>query len=168
MLVCTEQRRPEVSLLLLATLLLASCILLYALDRGGAVYFLPDWAAEPNRPDIFGTLGAHLPTFLHPFAFILITAAVLRPWPRLLPAICVAWFVVECLFELGQMSPFDSRIAAAMPSWFDSVPILQIAADYFTRGTYDSLDVLSIGLGTVIAYPIVRTLFEETHDDQAA
>jgi len=167
-LVSTEQRRPEVSLLLLATLLLASCILVYALDRGGAVYFLPDWAVGPNRPAIFGTLGDHLPTFLHPIAFILITAAVLRPWPRLLPAICAAWFVIECLFELGQMPPFDSRIAAAVPPWFDSTPILQIAADYFTRGTYDPLDVLSIGLGTVIAYPIVRILFEETHDDQAA
>ena len=157
MLVPTRQHRPEIGMLFLATLLLATGIMVYALDRAGAVYFLPDWTAAPTGTAIFGPLGDHLPTFLHPLVFILITAAVFRPWLRLLPAICAAWFAIECLFELGQMAPFDSRIAAAVPSWFDSVPVLRITADYFTRGTYDPLDILSIGLGTVIAYPIVRT-----------
>lgn len=149
MLVPTRQRGPEIKMLFLATLLLATGIMVYALDRGGDVYFLPDWTAAPTGTTIFGPLGGHLPTFLHPLVFILITAAVLRPWPRLLPAICAAWFAIECLFELGQM-------VAAVPSWFDSVPMLRITADYFTRGTFDPLDILSIGLGTVIAYPIVR------------
>ena len=149
MLVPTRQRGPEIKMLFLATLLLAIGIMVYALDRAGAVHFLPDWTAAPTGTD-------HLPTFLHPLVFILITAVVLRPWLRLLPAICATWFAIECLFELGQMAPFDSRIAAALPSWFDSVPVLRITADYFTRGTYDPLDILSIGLGTVIAYPIVR------------
>jgi len=143
-------------MLFLATLLLAIGIMVYALDRGGAVYFLPDWIATPTRTAILGPLGGHLPTFLHPLVFILITAAIFRPWLRLLPAICAAWFAIECLFELGQMAPFDSRIAAAVPPWFDSLPVLRITADYFTHGTYDPLDILSIGLGTVIAYPIVR------------
>jgi len=93
---------------------------------------------------------------LHTLVFILITAAVLRPWPRLIPGICAAWFVIECLFELGQMAPFDGRIAAAVPSWFESVPVLQITADYFIRGTFDALDIVSITLGAVIAYPLVR------------
>lgn len=156
MLVPARQHRPEIRMLFLATLLLATGIMVYALDRAGAVYFLPGWTAAPTGTAIFGPLGDHLPTFLHPLIFILITAAVLRPWLRLLPAICAAWFAIECLFELGQMAPFDARIAAAVPSWFDSVPVLRITADYFTRGTYDPLDILSIGLGTVIAYPIIR------------
>lgn len=156
MLVPTRQHRPEIGMLFLATLLLATGIMVYALDRAGAVYFLSDWTTAPTGTAIFGPLGDHVPTFLHPLVFILITAAVLRPWPRLLPAICAAWFAIECLFELGQMAPFDAHIAAALPSWFDSVPVLRITADYFTRGTYDPLDILSIGLGTVIAYPIVR------------
>ena len=158
MLVRARQRKPEVRALVLATLLLATGVLLYALDRGGDVYFLPGWNAGPTAPTIFGPLGDQLPTFLHPLVFILITAAILRPWPRLLPAICAAWFAIDCLFELGQMPPFDGRIAAIVPSWFDSVPVLQVTADYFTLGTYDPLDILSIGLGTVIAYPIVRIL----------
>jgi len=154
MLVSARLRSPEAGMLLLATLLSATGIMVYALDRGGTVYFLPDWTAGSTGPAIFGLLADNLPTFLHPLVLILVTVAVLRPWRRLLPVICAAWFIIECLFEVGQMAPFDSRIAAAVPPWFDSVPVLQITADYFTHGTYDPLDILSIGLGTVIAYPI--------------
>ena len=150
-------------MLLLATLLLATGVVVYALDRGGAVYFLYGWTAAPAKTSVFGPLGDHLPTFLHTLVFILITAAILRPWPRLIPEICAAWFVIECLFELGQMAPFDGRIAAAVPSLFESVPVLQITADYFIRGTYDALDIVSIALGAVIAYPLVRIYLQGDH-----
>ncbi|MDX2410664.1 MAG: hypothetical protein QNK16_01410 [Woeseiaceae bacterium] len=151
-----RQCRPEVGMLLLATMLLATGIVVYALDRGGAVYFLYGLAPARVETSIFGPLGDHLPTFLHTLVFILITAAVLRPWPRLIPGICAVWFVIECLFELGQMAPLDARIAATVPSWFESVPVLQTTADYFIRGTFDALDIVSIAIGVVIAYPLVR------------
>jgi hypothetical protein len=152
---------------MLAALLLATGIAVYALDRGGAVYFLVGWTAASAETSIFGPLGDHLPTFLHTLVFILVTAAVLRPWPRLIPEICAVWLVIECLFELGQMAPFDGRIAAAVPSWFESVPVLQITADYFIRGTFDPLDILSIGLGAVIAYPLVHMCLKEIDDEHA-
>lgn len=156
MLVHARQCRPEVGMLLLATLLLATGVVVYALDRGGEVYFLYGWTAAPAKTPIFGPLGEHLPTFLHTLVFILITAAVLRPWPRLIPGICAAWFVIECLFELGQMAPFDGHIAAAVPAWFESVPVLRITADYFIGGTFDALDIVSITLGAIVAYPLIR------------
>jgi hypothetical protein len=143
-------------MLLLAVLLLATGVAVYALDRGGAVYFLHGWTVPAPETSIFGTLGDHLPTFLHTLAFILITAAALRPWPRLIPGICAAWFVIECLFEFAQLAPFDGHIAAAVPSWFNGVPVLHITADYFVGGTYDALDIVSITLGAIIAYPLVR------------
>jgi len=155
-----KQSAPEVKALLLATFLLLVGIVVYVLDRGNAVYFLSGLPVGPAVSEAFGPLGDHLPTFLHPLIFILITAAVLRPWPGLLPAICAAWFVIECVFELCQMAPFDSQIVAAVPPWFDSVPVLQNTADYFTYGTFDPLDILSIGIGTVIAYPIARRLLQ--------
>ena len=155
-----KQRAPEAKALFLATFLLLAGVAVYALDRGGAAHFLSGWSPGPAAPAIFGPLGDHLPTFLHPLVFILITAAVLRPWPRWLPTICAAWFAVECLFELGQMAPLNVRIAAAMPLWFDGVPVLRNTADYFTHGTFDPLDILSIGIGTVIAYPIARSILK--------
>jgi hypothetical protein len=143
-------------MLLSAAVLLAAGVLVYALDRGGSVYFLSGWTSAPRPTEFLGPLANHLPTFLHTLAFILITAAILRPWPQFLLPICATWFGIECLFELGQMAPFDGHIAALLPAWFAGVPGLEIASDYFIRGTYDALDVVSIALGTTIAYPLVR------------
>jgi len=150
------RQTPEISLLWLTALLLAIGVMVYAVDRGGAVYFLPAWFAHEAGASIFGSLGNHLPTFVHPFAFILITATVFWPWPRLLPAICATWFAIEVAFEMGQLDPIGQRIAATLPAWFDGVPLLEAAPAYFALGTYDPFDVLSIGLGAVSAFLIVR------------
>lgn len=135
-------------MLFLAALLSAIGVAVYALDRGGSVHFLAGWSNAPAIP-VFGPLAAFLPTFLHTLVFILITAVILRPWPRTLPATCCAWFLFECLFEVGQMEPIDGYIAGA-------VPRLRVITSYFTQGTYDPLDVLSIGVGAVIAYLVAR------------
>lgn len=151
---------PEVRLFWLATLLLIFGIIVYAVDRGGAVYFLPDWLATDGETAIFGPLGDRLPTFVHTLAFILITAAVLWPWPRLLPVICWSWFALECLFEIGQHQALAQRIADVVPAWFDGIPMLEATPVYFTSGTFDVLDILSIGLGAITAYLLVR-IFRE-------
>lgn len=143
-------------LLWLAAVVLGLGVLVYALDRGGTVYFLPDWLARTAGPSVFGALGAHLPTFVHPFAFALITAVILQPAPRQLSLICGAWFVIECAFEVGQWSPLGQRIAASVPAWFDGVPLLEATGAYFSRGTFDPLDILSIALGVVCAYFVFR------------
>jgi hypothetical protein len=152
------QHREEATLLLLAALLLVVGVIVYAVDRGGAAYFLIGWAPSQGKAELFGPLGNHLPTFVHSLAMILVTAAVLRPWSNLLPAIVIGWVAVECLFEIGQISPFDAHVAAVLPAWFDDVPVLEASADYFLNGTCDPLDFLSIGLGAAAAYWIVRTI----------
>jgi hypothetical protein len=152
------QHREEATLLLLAALLLVIGVIVYAVDRGGAAYFLIGWAPSQGKAELFGPLGNHLPTFVHSLAMILVTAAVLRPWSNLLPAIVIGWVAVECLFEIGQISPFDAHVAAVLPAWFDDVPVLEASADYFLNGTCDPLDFLSIGLGAAAAYWIVRTI----------
>ena len=152
----TRDRSAPSSPLWLAAALLGLGVLVYALDRGGTAYFLPDWLARAAGPTVFGTLGAHLPTFVHPFAFVLITAVILRPAPRQLLLICGAWFVIECAFEVGQWSPLGERIADAVPVWFDGVPLLEATGNYFSRGTFDPLDILSIALGVIGAYLVLR------------
>ena len=150
--------REEATLLLLAALLLVIGVVVYAVDRGGAVYFLMGWSTSHGKAGLFGPVGNHLPTFVHSLAAILVTAAVLRPRANLLPAIVIGWVTVECLFEIGQASPLDARVVAALPTWFDDVPILEASADYFINGTCDPLDILSIALGAAAAYWIVRTI----------
>ena len=150
--------KEETILLFVAALLLVVGVIVYAVDRGGAAYFLIGWTASHGKAELFGPIGNHFPTFVHPLALVLMTAAVLRPWPNLLPGIAIGWFTVECLFELGQLSPLDAHVVAVLPAWFDDVPVLEASADYFLNGTWDPLDVLSIGLGAAAAYWIVRTI----------
>ncbi len=152
------QHREEATLLFLAALLLVVGVIVYAVDRGGAAYFLIGWTPSHGKAELFGPLGDHLPSFVHSMAVILVTAAVLRPWANLLPAIVIGWVTVECLFEIGQISPLDAHVAAGLPAWFDDVPVLEASADYFVNGTCDPLDLLSIGLGAAAAYWVVRTI----------
>ncbi len=152
------RHKEEATLLFLAALLLVVGVIVYAVDRGGAAYFLIGWTASHGEAELFGPIGNHLPTFVHSLALILITAAVFRPWPRLLPAIVTGWVTVECLFEIGQISPLDAHVAAVLPAWFDDVPVLEASADYFIHGTCDPFDLLSIGLGATAAYWIVRVI----------
>lgn len=156
MLLNMQRHRPETRLLWVAALLLVIGALVYALDRNSAVYFLPEWLAHDAGLSLFGSLGNHLPTFIHPLAFILITAAILRPWPHLLPAICATWFFVECVFELAQFDPLAWRIAAIVPPSFETVPWLAAIPGYFLGGTFDLLDIFSIAAGTITAYMVVR------------
>ena len=159
--------KTEISLLWLAALSLGLGVLVYALDRSGTAYFLPSWLGRDAGPAVFGQLGRHLPTFVHPFAFVLITVAVLRPVPRLLPAVCVAWFAIDSAFEFGQLGPYGERIAAVVPAWLEGTPLLGATSSYFSRGTFDPLDVLAIGLGVVGAYLVVRLSQKEeiTHEE---
>lgn len=152
------RHKEEALLLVLAALLLVVGVFVYAIDRDGAAYFLAGWTAGYGDGGLFGPLAGHLPTFAHVLAIVLLTAAVLRPWPRLLPAIAIGWFAVESLFELGQLSPLDARIAAALPAWLGDVPVLEASADYFINGTCDPFDILSIGLGAAVAFWTVRLI----------
>ncbi len=148
--------KEEATLLFVAVLLLVVGVIVYAIDRGGAAYFLIGWTASHGEAELFGPFGNHLPTFVHSMATILVLAAVLRPWPKLLPAIAFSWFAIECLFEVAQISPLDARVAAVLPAWFYDVPVLEASAGYFINGTYDPLDIFSIALGAAAAYWIVR------------
>jgi hypothetical protein len=151
-----SRHREEATLLVLAALLLVVGVIVYAVDRGGAAYFLTGSMASHGEAELFGPIGNHLPTFVHSLAMILVMAAVLRPWPNFLPVIAFGWFAIECLFEVGQISPLDARVAAVLPAWFDDLPVFEASADYFINGTYDPLDIFSIALGAAAAYWIVR------------
>lgn len=152
------RRREEATLLILAALLLVVGVVVYAVDRGGAAYFLTGWTGNRGAVELFGPIGNHLPTFVHTFAMILLFAAALPARTSLLPAITISWFAVESLFELGQASPLDTWIAGVLPAWFAHVPVLEASGAYFTGGTCDPLDFVSIGLGAAAGYWIVRSI----------
>lgn len=53
-------------------------------------------------PNLFGALCKSLPSFIHVFSFILITAGLLSCLKICYLIICLGWFFIDCAFELGQ------------------------------------------------------------------
>ena len=65
-------------------------------------------------------------------------------------AVCLFWFTVNVIFELGQK--FDSWVVQSIPDWFSEIFILDTTKNYFLHGHFDYLDLLSIALGALVAY----------------
>ena len=150
-------------LIALALLALLLGVLVYLLDRQAhAVYFVPQWLANAMCGDSFlGTLGNYTPTFVHVYAFILLTVALAVPagrYQHYLPVVCFFWLIVDSSFEFAQLEFIGRAIAASVPSWFDGIPFLENTAAYFLTSTFDGWDVLSIVLGTLAAYLTVRAI----------
>ena len=151
-------RRPTVIQGATAIGALAVGVLVYLLDRQPmSVYFIPDWISLVNNLNpIFGEIGNYLPTFIHVYVFILLTAIIVAPSPAWIIPICAAWFAIDSLFELAQITPIDQWIAGNVPDWFIGIPFLENTSAYFIAGTFDVLDLLSIAAGTIAAYLTIR------------
>jgi len=146
-------KKPSVLHALIAIIALFLGLQVYLYDRQPEhVYFLfHHFSLAHGHHSLFGVLGNYLPSFVHVYAFILLTVAVAGLSNARLIGTCAAWFVVASLFEVAQHPVISPIIAAAVPAWFARVPILDNTAAYFLNGTFDPLDMLSIVLGTIAA-----------------
>jgi hypothetical protein len=151
-------------LLILAVAALSVGALVYLVDRQSEhIYFIPKvlTLADGLGP-LFGRIGNSLPSFLHVYAFILITVVVIGNGPVLTPILCITWFSVENMFEAAQHSGIAYRVLEHVPKWFQGIPFLENTSAYFQAGTFDILDVISISLGTFAAYlTILLTISKE-------
>lgn len=93
---------------------------------------------------VFGGLAGNLPSFAHAFAFALLTALALAPWPRLARLGCVVCVLIDTVFELAQWRPIGSALA----------PL----GSYFASGTFDVFDLAAIAAGGAAAYVVVAAL----------
>ena len=64
--------------------------------------------------------------------------------------ICLAWLTIDVLFELGQ--GFNNTIILYIPDWFSDVLFLENTKDYLLHGRFDYLDLISIVVGSSVAY----------------
>ena len=133
---------------------LSAGVVFYALGRRhDHVYLLRDWLPRDNLSiGFFGGIGDSLPTFIHVYAFILLTAVVAAPPVNKIVHVCAAWFAFDGLLEVAQIHSIARWISAHTPDWFSGIPFLENTADYFLFGTFDVLDLLSIAAGTLAAY----------------
>jgi hypothetical protein len=141
--------------------------LVYLIDRPPEqtyfVYLSPiNLSLYKKLPNFFGTIGNSLPTFIHVFAFILITAGLTSCKKGGYIAICLGWFLVDIAFEVGQK--FSSRSAEIIPDWFEGIPFLENTKNYFTHGTFDFYDIISIALGALAAYIVLLKTMGRTDE----
>lgn len=101
-------------------------------------------------PNLFGFIGNSLPSFVHAFSFILITAGLLQCQKRGCLIICVCWFLTDVIFELGQK--FKALFSAMVPDWFSGILFLENSKNHFLSGTFDLNDLTAIAFGTILAY----------------
>jgi len=101
-------------------------------------------------PNIFGVIGNSLPDFLHVFSFILLTAGLLSSQKKGSLIICLGWFSIDFVFELFQK--FNALPLKIIPKWFNGIPFLENTENYFSRGTFDFIDLIAIALGAGTAY----------------
>lgn len=117
-------------------------------------YFLRFFGLNPYRieylPPILVFIGNSLPTFIHVLAFSLLTASLVATQKRGYALVCLAWFIIDILFELAQA--FGEAIISVVPEWFSNIVFLQNTRIYFLKGRFDYLDLFSITLGALVAY----------------
>lgn len=90
------------------------------------------------------------PAFIHVFAFSLLTAAFLPISRKRGLFICVSWYLVNCIFELGQK--YKELSSSLVPNFFADIPFLDNARNFFLNGTFDSFDFLAFIFGGLAAY----------------
>jgi ABC-type xylose transport system permease subunit len=106
-------------------------------------------------PKVFGFIGGSLPECIHVFSFIVITAGLLFCSRRGYLIICLSWFLLDAVFEVGQhFTVWPSKI---IPDWFTGIPFLENTESYFLHGTFDFIDLAAIAFGTMIAYFVLLT-----------
>jgi hypothetical protein len=151
------QRANKLQILIgLGALLIGS--LVYLVDRApNQTYFVYSTGVNISLhnilPDLLGPLNSFLPSFIHVFAFALITAGVVSCGKRGWLIICFSWFLMDAAFEFGQK--FSVWTLKLIPGSFESIPILENTKGFFLRGTFDVYDLVAMAMGAVVAYVVL-------------
>lgn len=138
-------------------LALAIGALVYVTERpAGHAALLPAWASA-TRVACFGAVGGWLPSFLHPFAFALLTAAALRTRRTAVGyAVCAGWALVNVVIECAQLPAAAAAVARAIDAAPTVAGSLQPLRRYVLAGTFDTADVVAALAGALAAAIVLR------------
>jgi hypothetical protein len=106
--------------------------------------------------NLFGSAGAWLPSFVHPFAFSLLTAAALPDRASWRYGACLGWFLVNAAFEFGQLPQLATRLADVIHAVFGSAAVGQRLTWYFMHGRFDNDDLAAAAVGALCAALVLR------------
>lgn len=143
-------------------------LLVYLADRSGRGAALIPRVDALAGWRVFGAFAQWLPSFVHPFAFSLLTAVALpaRAAPRY--GVCVAWGLVNIAFEIGQHVAIRGPLAVAVVDALGpSLPARRLA-DYFLHGTFDGGDLVAAILGAAAAAGVLARVQPRREQNHAA
>jgi hypothetical protein len=155
---------------LLGVIFLLAGTLEYLIDRPiGSTYFLYQFKTIHsffrNIPDLYGSLGMCAPSFFHVLAFSLISMSLFSSRKARI-SVCLAWFCLEFLFELGQK--YGSQFAPYLPEWLEKAAIAENLKNFLINGTFDIYDLMAIGLGALTAFLIGELLSRKGENNERA
>lgn len=145
-------KAPTRSLWLLAALSLGAGAAVYAWLRPRQAWLLPaDWHA-PIDSLWLAPLTGSLPTLLHAFAFVVLTAAVVRPArPRHVLGLGISWLAIETWFECLQhpAAAVDAGVVLL------ALPFGEGLARFARSGTFDPADIIGAAVGVLLGVAVV-------------
>lgn len=128
-----------------------------------SVYFLHGLKSSERYfhsfPNFFGAFAHNAPAFFHPLSFSLVTMGLLAQTRKSRFMICLFWFSVNILFEVGQN--VSLQVSHFIPHWFEQVPLLSNTKNFFLFGTFDICDIIAIFLGSVVAFAVSELTSEK-------
>lgn len=146
---------PSVRLAALGCLALAIGTLVYLTDRDPSRAALVPAIPLLAGLGLFGSPGAWLPSFAHPFAFSLLTAALQQPGKSPAYWACAMWWGIDVGFELAQTPLLGASLSGLdhprWPAW-----LVDSLSNYATRGTFDVADLIAASAGAVAAAVVLR------------
>lgn len=150
-LVRVRRANPPAVLVGLGGFALLVGVLVYVTDRDPAHALLFPGIAALDTGALFGALGAWLPSFIHPFAFSLFTAAALKRAASPAYGACAAWWAANLAFEAGQHEQLSGYLAELLQFALGPTWLARALSNYFLRGTFDVGDIAAVTAGALAA-----------------
>jgi hypothetical protein len=150
-------------LVALGCLALGIGVLVYLTDRDPSRAALIPAVAALSQSQLFGVVGLWLPSFVHPFAFSLFTAALQPPGRPPAYWACALWWGIDVGFELAQAPLLGAPLARGLghslwPAW-----LVDSLSNYAAHGTFDVADLIAATAGALAAAVVLRS----THGREA-
>lgn len=150
-----KQPKTPAWLVLIGGLAGAVGLLVYMTDRDAASAMLFPTIAALDVGPVFGSVGPWLPSFVHPFAFSLFTAAAMLPRASPAYGACGAWWAVNVVFEVAQHAQFSGYIAASLQLIIGPTWLTQALSNYFLLGTFDVGDIAAATAAALAAAAVL-------------
>ena len=145
-------RTAETALLVLMGCFgLALGLLVYLTDRDALHAALIPAVPALAGGNLFGAFGQWLPSFAHPFAFSLFTAAAHRSSASPAYWACAMWCAVNVAFEAAQYPGTSLAIAESLEGGLGRSWLTYSLSNYVLRGTFDVGDLVAAALGALAA-----------------